>query len=323
MPYDSEHHDAHSSTGGHVPHPLHPDEPPVAATETGGPDTSPGDLEHPHLYRYETVSGFFLQTEGSKHVEFEDLLERHFGLLDTSPQRWANFRTRIAELQRNAAPGEAYKVLFLGRHGQGWHNFAAAKYGYEAWETHYTYQTTDGELTWGPDPELTNLGHEQARAVRRTWGREVEAGAPVDEMTWFVSPLTRTCQTFLNSWEGLYRSPQIWEDWREIYGSHTCDKRSPRSIIAARFPMMEIEESMSEHDELWRPDDRETDEHMQMRMRRAMDRVMSGDYTTYISVTAHAAILRNLLAVLGHRAYPLATGEMIPVVIKATRMSGA
>lgn len=43
--------------------------------------------------------------------------------------------------------------------------------------------------------------------------------------------------------------------------------------------MMRLEEGMSEHDELWRPDERESDEHMQKRMRRAMDRVMDGNYT--------------------------------------------
>jgi hypothetical protein len=45
-----------------------------------------------------------------------------------------------------------------------------------------------------------------------------------------------------------------------------------------------------------------------------------------ISVTAHSAILRNAIAVLGHGPYPLQTGEMIPVVVKATpvaRHSGA
>lgn len=37
-----------------------------------------------------------------------------------------------------------------------------------------------------------------------------------------------------------------------------------------------------------------------------------------VSITSHSAILRNVLAVLGHGPYPLQTGEMIPVVIKAT-----
>jgi hypothetical protein len=52
-------------------------------------------------------------------------------MLDTSPARWANLRARVAEMQAAAPAGVAYKVLFLGRHGQGWHNFAAAKYGHQ------------------------------------------------------------------------------------------------------------------------------------------------------------------------------------------------
>jgi hypothetical protein len=41
-----------------------------------------------------------------------------------------------------------------------------------------------------------------------------------------------------------------------------------------------------------------------------------------ISITSHSAFFANLLVVLGHQPYPLATGEMIPVVVKATRLSG-
>jgi hypothetical protein len=37
--------------------------------------------------------------------------------------------------------------------------------------------------------------------------------------------------------------------------------------------MFAVEDDMTEEDELWKPDERETDEHMQMRMTRALDRV--------------------------------------------------
>lgn len=71
-------HDAASTRDGHVPHPLHPDIPPVAATESGGPPTSPGTLERPHRYRFEVVPGFFMQTGPEpKHVEFEELVRPH------------------------------------------------------------------------------------------------------------------------------------------------------------------------------------------------------------------------------------------------------
>lgn len=52
-------------------------------------------------------------------------------MLDQSPERWANFQRRVEELQATAPPGVQYKVFFLGRHGQGWHNFCSDKYGVE------------------------------------------------------------------------------------------------------------------------------------------------------------------------------------------------
>jgi hypothetical protein len=51
-------------------------------------------------------------------------------------------------------------------------------------------------------------------------------------MRWYCSPLTRTGETLLESWgeevlQGV-DGPEVWEDWREIIGSHTCDKRSSK-----------------------------------------------------------------------------------------------
>jgi hypothetical protein len=98
---------------------------------------------------------------------------------------------------------------------------------------------TDGELTWGPDPALTPLGEAQAAGVLEAWKREAELGAPVGtgkkEMRWYVSPMQRACQTMLGSFGDLIggsnpgeKQPEIWEDWREITGSHTCDERSDK-----------------------------------------------------------------------------------------------
>jgi broad specificity phosphatase PhoE len=150
-------------------------------------------------------------------------------------------------------------------------------------------------LTWGPDPELTKLGIAQAEAVQKCWRAQAPLGAPIskDEMKWYVSPLTRTAQTMLHSWGDLLAgTPEVWEDWREVYGSHTCDKRrsrvsaadrtaasgsraEPKTYIAERFPTFKIDESVTEEDELWKEDIRETDQMMQVRGQRALDRVFS------------------------------------------------
>jgi hypothetical protein len=73
-------------------------------------------------------------------------LQTGFGLLDETPDRWTKFKAAIEskysvavlqtasdspclpELQKDAPENVKYKVLFCGRHGQGWHNFGAEKY---------------------------------------------------------------------------------------------------------------------------------------------------------------------------------------------------
>jgi hypothetical protein len=40
-----------------------------------------------------------------------------------------------------------------------------------------------------------------------------------------------------------------------------------------------------------------------------------------ISITSHSCALRSLLVVLHHRPFSLETGEMIPVIVKATKQN--
>jgi broad specificity phosphatase PhoE len=94
-------------------------------------------------------------------------------------------------------------------------------------------QNGNETITWGPDPELTETGINQAKAIQECWKKQAPLGAPItkDEMRWYVSPLTRTGQTMLYSWgDMLAGTPEVWEDLREVYGSHTCDRR--RSMVS-------------------------------------------------------------------------------------------
>lgn len=47
------------------------DNPPVAATESGGPKTAPPLYVPERKFEYEVVTGFFQQDNGDKNVEFE------------------------------------------------------------------------------------------------------------------------------------------------------------------------------------------------------------------------------------------------------------
>lgn len=63
---------------------------------------------------------------------------------------------------------------------------------------------------------------------------------------------------------------------REIYGHHTCDKRSPRSKIEKDFPNFVFEDGFVEDDELWTTE-RETYEHLDGRARKVLDRIFVDD----------------------------------------------
>lgn len=68
--------------------------------------------------------------------------KQNFGLIprayntnnEEGAKQWPSFESHVRDLQSNVKAGESYKVLFLGRHGQGWHNVAETKYGTHAWD---------------------------------------------------------------------------------------------------------------------------------------------------------------------------------------------
>lgn len=112
-----------------------------------------------------------------------------------------------------------YKVLFLGRHGEGIHNVAEKRYGTRAWDVcsipsakqeqtsaHQTqeyWSLLDGDEygTW-VDARLTELGESQARTARSVWQRQTELEIPAPQ-SYYVSPLNRCCRTAQITFEGV------------------------------------------------------------------------------------------------------------------------
>ncbi|KAG8935875.1 hypothetical protein FRC02_005874 [Tulasnella sp. 418] len=82
-------------------------------------------------YAYTIVPGFFVyDTEGtdalSNVLDRGEQIPEDFGLLDTSSDRWQRFKDKVACLREKATDGTQYKVIFIGRHGEGYHNLAMA-----------------------------------------------------------------------------------------------------------------------------------------------------------------------------------------------------
>ncbi|KAJ4404279.1 putative phosphoglycerate mutase pmu1 [Didymella pomorum] len=286
-------------------------------------------------YRYTVQKGVFLQSEDSTDDTEFGFKKENFGLIsrsyptdtpDTSSSIWPRFETYIRSVASSAKPGESYKVLFLGRHGQGWHNVAESKYGTKAWDCYYSMLDGYDGVIWA-DAHLTPVGEQQANDVNHLWSTKLAQGVPAPEK-YYVSPLTRTLQTADLSFGNLslpadkpYK-PYVVELLREALGVHTCDRRSNLSQISSAFPHADFEPGFSDPDTLWEKDYREPASARRYRLATLLDDIFAGDENTFLSLTSHSGAIASILEAVGHRAFRLETGGVIPVFLKAERVEG-
>ncbi|KAH7383837.1 histidine phosphatase superfamily [Pyrenochaeta sp. MPI-SDFR-AT-0127] len=286
-------------------------------------------------FKYTIQKGYFQQSEDSTDDKEFDFRKSNFGLIDrkydtdgsTADQElWPRFEKYVRTLDKNAKEHESFKVLFLGRHGQGWHNVAEAKYGTAAWDCYWSALDGADGIRWA-DALLTSTGQEQAKDVRALWKEQLPRGIPPPE-TYYVSPLTRTIETADLSFKELdlpkdkpYK-PFIKELLREALGVHTCDRRSTKSHIEKTFPHVTFEEGFSEEDVLWEADYREPRTARRYRLAQLLDDVFATDEKVFLSLTAHSGAIGSILEAIGHRTFALETGGFIPVFVKAEKVDG-
>lgn len=325
-------------------------------------------------HKFTALPGYFCQSEKTASPDFFDWKDprAHFGL----KRSWSRLREEVQELQKTHG-AENVKVLFLARHGQGVHNLVMAKYGREWWEKEgMNAQYSNDEYTWGPDPDLTELGIEQARDAHKAWKAQLESFDPVPmPQAFYVSPFSRACDTLAITWgfdtekikalederlhvihrqkqeEMLSRDPSgggncsvaeelgvggsesrdltgtsrdpttvlIHPLLRETIGFNTCDRLRPIEYTLNRYPGYCLTKHhpapIPGEDNVWTVEHRETNEEMQERLKLFLENLFDTDPATYVSITCHAGVIRNMLAVLGHRKWFLQTGGMVPVVV--------
>lgn len=276
--------------------------------------------------------GIFAQSDPSTDDKTFNYLKSDFGLvLDGS---WPALKAAVRDLNASCLEDYAervdncplggyeehqvrYKVLFLARHGQGYHNLAIEIYGQKEWDDYWSKLDGDGNIVWGPDPELTPLGSEQATRNNLAWKKQIEKQIPLPQ-SFYVSPFTRATDTYHLTWNDIdipkrhrresishqsdprtgarhnstasYEStsavlvpasdfpPLVVEDLRETIGVHTCDKRNTRTFIHNRYPKFEFERGFTEEDELWTADYRETPAEQNVRTRRFLDALFESDW---------------------------------------------
>lgn len=282
-------------------------------------------------WTFSPVPGFFKQTDPDTDDFLFNYAEEDLGRLHS----WDEIITQIDELNRHSPYNECYKVLFLARHGEGWHNIASHKYPAEEWMKKWRFLGTDGELTWGPDAGLTELGIRQAKENNMVWKEQMSKGAPIPSK-FYVSPLRRSCHTLNYTWEDInIPKPIVNEKLRETIGIHLCHKRSTKSEITKTFPSFQFEPRFSETDQLdeYYSINREKLHQQFLRINTFLQGLFEQDWqnnkhqidkenlkdSTFVSITSHAGTIRSFITVINHRKFTIPTGGMIPIVVKGSR----
>ncbi|KAK4574014.1 putative phosphoglycerate mutase pmu1 [Recurvomyces mirabilis] len=249
------------------------------------------------------------------------ILDREYPSGDASNDdaQWQRLHQHLQRLNRIDPQHERYKVLYVARHGEGVHNVKEREVGRHEWERHWSKLEGDGNVTW-LNPSLTEKGFEQARELGVFWRNTIDHDHVPPPESLYTSPLWRGLQTTDATWSNvldLGRSrPVVTEELREVYGVHTCDKRGSASATTEHFPDFVLAPGLSEEDELWTPDRRETlDEHADL-WRTFLQYLFDTDTSTFVSITTHSGATRALYAAIGHPDVWLAAGSVVPIMVR-------
>jgi broad specificity phosphatase PhoE len=282
------------------------------------------NLERSSYWKFEIVPNKFKQSLKETDETKFNYLNENFGVIGS----WDDVVNDLDHLNKSSSSNETYKILFLARHGQGYHNLAHSQYGDKAWNEYWSKLDGDGTIVWGPDPDLTSLGVSQAKDNKYVWQKQIDlATRTITPSRFFVSPLSRSIDTLIHTWSGILpigeMKPLIMENIRETMGVHTCDKRSTKTIISDKYVNQGfvIEPEFEEEDIYWQVDYRESVAEHGLRINQALQDIF-GKTTddSIIGITSHSGSIRAQLLVLGHRSFAVGTGGMIPVFVKGTKI---
>lgn len=319
-----------------------------------GSEKMPGEQKPSHL-SFSAPQSYFLPSLPDTNPVTFDPTTTNFGLIhqsydsdsslqakhdeDASPHStdWQRFEKHLESLNSNAPPNASYHILYLARHGQGYHNLAESYYGSQAWDCYWAELDgdPDSNISWS-DAHLSKLGQQQAREQNRFWRSQLAEEKMPKPQAWFASPMDRACKTLEITFKSLYEEgvvhgwkPTVKEFLRETNGIHTCDRRSPRSVIAERYPHYKIEDGFTEEDQLWDPVYRETDIAHAYRAAIVLDDILTSLESVdsvqkgrFVSITAHGGMINAILRAIGHRMFQVQVGSAIAAIVKAERVDG-
>jgi len=288
-------------------------------------------------FNYTTVKGYFQQDDPATSPTGFDYSATNFGLInqtytgqtDSSLTQWEAFAEEVDRLNAAAPKGTSYKLLFMGRHAEGYHNAAESFYGTPAWNCYWAVREGNATAYWN-DAHLTPAGIESAEKANAYWKSRIAEQKIKTPEQFYTSPMARCLETAQITFgdidlpESKPFVPTVKEYLREGISLHTCNHRSNKTWIQETYPGYTIEEGFPEYDELYNGITSETEAAQDVRSKTVLDEILGcKSAKTVISITSHSGEISSLLRVLGHQPFRLSTGSIIPALIKVDRLVGS
>lgn len=237
---------------------------------------------------------------------------------------WTRLAAHVRSLNAQAPANVRYKVLYLTRHGLGYHNQKHTEVGTQEWEEKWALKDGDGVNTWF-DSFLTPAGEQQARDLSKLWETlTTEDNVPFPQ-SFYTSPMARCLQTTELAFAPL-RPPfraTVKEALRERYTLHTCDKRRPRSWVEANWGpkgYLVEREGFPEEDQMQALGRPETEDEHTARKQRALEDIFEADEGEFISLSIHSIAIRAVQAACKAEVFRVREGSSIAMLVKGEKL---
>lgn len=257
------------------------------------------------------------------------LLPRQYSADDPNANNqrdWTRFTAYVKSLNLTAPPNVHYKVLYLTRHGIGYHNQKHLEVGTVDWERNWSLKDGDGINTWF-DSFLTPQGEQQAQDLSTFWTSLLNVdNAPLPQ-TIYTSPLARCLQTTNLVFRPVMPSPFraiIKEGLRERWTLHTCNKRRTKSWIESNWAEkgFELEDGFVEEDVLGNTTTAETDEEHVERKHIVLENIWETDRGEFLELTCHSIAIRAIQAACDAPIYRVREGSSHAILVRGERLDG-
>lgn len=241
-------------------------------------------------------------------------------------RQWPRLTSHVAHLNASSPSNVRYKIMYLTRHGIGFHNQKHAEVGEEAWENHWSLLDGDDKTTWF-DSFLAPEGIEQAKELSGLWTTFIDSdGAPLPQ-SHYCSPLARCLQTCTYVFKPVMKDhdkifhPTVKERLRERWTTHTCDKRRTASWIKENWSEdFTLDDGFVEEDQLCKLPRWETDEEHTLRKQLALEDLFETDENQVVSWTFHSLALKAFFMACGEKPFQVREATSIAVLVKGEKL---